>query len=245
VIRRVFASRSELARAAAAEAAEHIVAAISKRGAARVTFATGVSQLDFLRELTHWPGIDWSAVEIFHLDEYIGLPPDHPASFQRFIRERIMEPAGITRAHLLDGTAGSAAMCAAAGADISAAPVDLTIVGIGENGHLAFNDPPADFETEEPFIVVNLDDRSRRQQVDEGWFASVEETPPAAITMSIRQILKSRAILCIVPEARKAEAVARCFEGEIGPMAPASVLRLHPDAAAYLDRDSASLLTAK
>lgn len=241
--RRIFDHQTELVRAAAAEAAGRLHDAIEQRGAARMVAATGVSQLDFLVSLIAAPGIDWSRVELFHLDEYIGIPGDHPASFQRFIRERIIEPAGIKRAHLLDGMADPNEVCAAAGRAISAAPADLVMAGIGENGHLAFNDPPADFETEEPFIIVDLDERSRRQQVSEGWFRSVAEVPGKAISMSIRQILKGRAILCIVPEARKAKAVKLCLEGEISPMAPASALRLHADAVVFLDRESAGLLS--
>jgi glucosamine-6-phosphate deaminase len=183
-------------------------------------------------------------VELFHLDEYIGLGADHPASFQRFMRERVILPTGIRCACLLDGMADPAAVCSEAGAAISSAPVDLLMAGIGENGHLAFNDPPADFETEEPFIVVELDalNRSqqiRSQQVGEGWFQVLEDVPRRAITMSIRQILKASAILCLAPGAHKVGAVRACLYGEIGPMSPASALRLHPRATLYLDRESA------
>ncbi len=242
VIRHIFESKKELGDAAAAEAAKLIREAISARGRARMVASTGISQYDFLAALAAAPGIDWRAVELFHLDEYIGLPGDHPASFQRYVRERIVEPTGITQAHLLDGMADPQAVCAAAAAAIHGAPVDLAIVGIGENGHLAFNDPPADFETDEPFLIVDLDGRSRRQQVGEGWFHSVEEVPRRAISMSVRQILKARSVLCIASDRRKAEAVKLCFEGEIGPMAPASALRLHPNVIAFLDQDAASLL---
>jgi glucosamine-6-phosphate deaminase len=183
-------------------------------------------------------------VELFHLDEYIGIPADHPASFQRYVRERIVEPAGITQAHLLDGMADPKKVCAEAAAAISAALVDVAIVGLGENGHLAFNDPPADFETQEPFLTVDLDTRNREQQLREGWFHSLAEVPRQAITMSVQQILKSRAILCLAPEKRKAQAVKLCFERSVSPMAPASALQLHPNAILFLDRDSASLLRA-
>lgn len=183
--------------------------------------------------------VDWSRVELFHLDEYIGLGADDRASFQRYMRERVILPTGIRCAYLLDGMADPAAVCRDAGAALSSAPVDLLMAGIGENGHLAFNDPPADFETEEPFMVVELDDRNRFQQVREGWFAALEDVPQRAITMSIRQILKANAILCLAPGAHKLEAVGACLCGEIGPMSPASALRLHPRATLYLDRESA------
>ena len=212
------------------------------RGKARVTAATGASQLEFLKQLLALPGIRWDLVELFHLDEYIGLPANHPASFQRYIRERIAEPAGIRTVHYLDGMADPAQTCALMGEAISAGPVDVAFTGIGENGHLAFNDPPADFDTEDPFLVVNLDERARRQQVGEGWFPIFDDVPRQAITMSIRQILKARAIVCVAAGMRKAEPVRLCFTGEIRPTAPASALRLHPHATVFLDRDAASLM---
>jgi len=239
LIIRIFDTPDETAQAAAKEAAELIRASLAVRGRARVIASTGVSQFEFLKRLVAAPGIDWKRVELFHLDEYIGLSGNHPASFQRYVRERIVEPAGIDHVHYLDGMADPAEMCAVAGRAISAAPVDVAFAGIGENGHLAFNDPPADFETEEPFLVVNLDERGRRQQVGEGWFAALEDVPQRAITMSIRQILKARAIVCIAAGRRKAEAVRQCFEGEIGPEAPASALRLHGNATVFLDREAA------
>ena len=231
-----------MAQAAAAEAAQLIREAIAARGEARMVAATGTSQFEFLEELIAAPGIDWSKVELFHLDEYAGLPGDHPASFQHYVRERILARLPIARAWLLDGMADPEDMCRRAGAAISVAPIDVAFVGIGENGHLAFNDPPADFETDEPFLVVNLDERCRLQQVGEGWFSTLEEVPRRAISMSVRQILKARAIIGLVSGARKAEAVRRCLEGEIGPMAPASALRLHENATVFLDREAASLI---
>jgi glucosamine-6-phosphate deaminase len=242
VIRSIFESKKSLAGAAAAEAARRIREAVAERSRARVVASTGISQYDFLAALVATPHIDWSAVELFHLDEYLGLPGDHPASFQRYVRERIIQPTGIRQAHLLDGMGDPEQVRTAAAAAISAMPVDVVFAGIGENGHLAFNDPPADFITDEPFLLVDLDERSRRQQVGEGWFGSLEEVPRRAITMSVRQILKARAILCIVTDKRKAEAVKRCFEGKISPTAPASALRLHPNVITFLDQDAASLL---
>lgn len=242
MILRVFDDKSALAKAAAAEAAQLIRAAIEARGQARIVAATGTSQYEFLEELAAVPDIDWGRVELFHLDEYIGLPPDHPASFHRYVCERILARLPIDRAWLLDGLADPQQTCKRVGMAISMVPVDVTFVGIGENGHLAFNDPPADFDTDEPFLIVNLDEQGRRQQVDEGWFATLDEVPKTAISMSIRQILKSRAIVGVVSGARKAEAVKLCFEGEIHPLAPASALRLHENATVFLDRDAGSLL---
>ncbi len=241
MIRRIFEDTKDLAVAAAVEAAQLIRAAIAARGKARICASTGISQFDFLAALVAAPGIDWRLVELFHLDEYIGIPADHKASFQRYMRERLIEPTGIVKAHLLDGM-DPIKTIAVVGAAISSAAVDVVFVGVGENGHIAFNDPPADFETDDPFLIVNLDERARRQQVSEGWFASLEEVPRQAVSMSIRQILRARAILCIATGTRKAEAVKLCFEGEIGPMAPASALRLHPNAIAFLDDQAVSLL---
>lgn len=234
---------AELGKAAADHAARSICRAISEKGDARVIVATGVSQLPFLEGLTAIPGIDWSKVEMFHLDEYIGLPITHPASFRRYLRERLIEKVGLVRYHLLDGEGDAEEVIREAGAAISKAPIDVAFVGIGENGHLAFNDPPADFAAEEPYLIVNLDEDCRRQQVGEGWFKELTEVPLQAISMSVRQICRSREIICIAPEARKARAVKACFEGEIGPWAPASILRTHPNVTVYLDRDSAALLT--
>ncbi|CAN5655003.1 glucosamine-6-phosphate deaminase [soil metagenome] len=206
--------------------------------------ATGASQFEFLEALTSRPDIDWSRVEMFHLDEYIGLPADHPASFRRFLLERLIRPAGITRYHLLDGEADPAEVCARVGRALQSAPIDCAFIGIGENGHLAFNDPPADFSTDEPYIVVELDAACRQQQVGEGWFPSMADVPSRAITVSIQGLLDSREIICIVPDARKAQAVRRCLEGPVTPDAPASVLQTHPDTTVYLDSASAALLKA-
>jgi glucosamine-6-phosphate deaminase len=179
---------------------------------------------------------------MFHLDEYIGLPVDHPASFRKYLLERLIGPAGITRHHLLDGERDPASVCREVGALIRKEPIDVALVGIGENGHLAFNDPPADFETEAPYLVVRLDERCRLQQVGEGWFASLADVPETAISMSVRQILDAKSIVCVVPDKRKAEAVRASLEGAVDPMTPASILQRHHDITIYLDRESASLL---
>jgi glucosamine-6-phosphate deaminase len=242
VIIKVFNDKIQLGEAAARQAADAINRAISERGHARIVAATGASQFEFLNALTKTPGIDWAKVEMFHLDEYVGLPVTHPASFRKYLLERLIEPAGISRYHLLDGEADPNEVCNRVGAEISASPIDVAFVGIGENGHLAFNDPPADFETDEPYIVVNLDEACRRQQVGEGWFAGMDDVPKQAISMTVKQILKSREIVCIVPDARKAEAVKDCFENEISPQFPASILRAHDATTVYLDTESSSLL---
>jgi glucosamine-6-phosphate deaminase len=192
--------------------------------------------------LTRLPGIDWTRVEMFHLDEYIGLPASHPASFCRFLQERLIQKTGIVHHHLLHANEDPAEIIRQTGKALLAAPIDVAFVGIGENGHLAFNDPPADFETEEPYIIVTLDEACRRQQLGEGWFATLADVPQRAISMSIRQILKAKQIVCIVPEARKANAVKACFTGEISPLAPASILRTHAYTTVYLDKDSAAQL---
>jgi glucosamine-6-phosphate deaminase len=240
---KVFPGSLELSRAAADAAAEAIRAATAQQGRARIIAATGASQFAFLERLTALPGIAWQRVEMFHLDEYVGLPMTHPASFRKYLLERLIRPAGIGRYHLLDGESDPATVCRRVGEELNTAPVDVAFVGIGENGHLAFNDPPADFVTEEPYLLVNLDEACRRQQVGEGWFKDLSEVPRQAISMSIRRILKSRKILCIVPDRRKAPAVKACLEGEISPAAPASILRTHPDTTLYLDLDSSSLLS--
>jgi len=189
---------------------------------------------------------DWSKVVFFHLDEYVGLPESHPASFRRYLRERIVNRVHPRAFHFIDGEAGDVHdECRRVGQLITQQTIDVAFVGIGENGHLAFNDPPADFDTDEPYIVVNLDDACRQQQVGEGWFKSIDEVPAQAISMSIRQILRSREILCIVPDQRKAEAVKASVELNINPMHPASILQTHERVTLYLDRDSSSLLSSR
>jgi glucosamine-6-phosphate deaminase len=239
---RTYVDRSTMSRAAARRAAHSLRAAIDERGGARIIAATGASQFEFLDALTQAPGIDWQQVEMFHLDEYVGLPATHPASFRRYLLERLINRTGITRYHLLDADDNATAVAERVGREVLRAPIDVAFVGIGENGHLAFNDPPADFETERPYLIVALDEACRRQQVGEGWFASIIDVPSHAVSMSVRQILKSREIICVVPDARKAEAVRSCFEGDVAPMAPASILRTHGNTVVYLDRDSAALL---
>lgn len=237
-----FKDKRDMANVAAEQASATLRNAIRDHGTARLIAATGAAQFEFLETLTSLPGIDWERVEMFHLDEYIGIPESHPASFCRFLRERLIDKTGITKHHLLNGEEDPEVVIRRTNEAIRSAPIDVAFVGIGENGHLAFNDPPADFETEEPYIVVELDEACRRQQLGEGWFPSFADVPKRAISMSIRQVLKTKKIMCIVPDARKADAVKACFDGEISPMAPASILRRHQDTTVYLDVNSAALL---
>lgn len=240
---RVFSDRLSLGQAAARQAATAIRKAISAQGHARVVAATAASQLEFLNTLTAMPGIDWGRVEVFHLDEYIGLPVTHPGSFRKMLLEQLVHKTGVRKYHLLEGDAPNPASVAVdLGKELASAPVDIAFLGIGENGHIAFNDPPADFETEDPYLIVNLDEACRRQQVGEAWFADISQVPRQAISMSARQILKAKEILAVVPDQRKAQAIKECFEGTISPMHPASILRKHANATVYLDTHSASLL---
>jgi glucosamine-6-phosphate deaminase len=240
---KTYIDRSTMSLAASRQAAAALRAAIGARREARIVAATGASQFEFLEALTAEPDIDWTRVEMFHLDEYVGLSIHHPASFRKYLLERLVRKTGLTRYHLLDGEHDAARAADEVGRAIGSAPVDVAFVGIGENGHLAFNDPPADFATEQPYVIVTLDEACRRQQVGEGWFASIADVPSHAISMSVRQILRSREIICIVPDARKAQAVKACLAGEVSPMAPASILQTHANATVYLDQESAALLS--
>jgi glucosamine-6-phosphate deaminase len=243
MVLKVFKDKVSLAKAAAEQAATAIRRAIREHGQARVIAATAASQLEFLDALTKAPGIDWQHVELFHLDEYIGLSITHPGSFRKMLLEQLVQKTGITRYHLLDGDSDPPDVVRRASAALASAPVDIAFLGVGENGHLAFNDPPADFKTEEPYLIVSLDEACRLQQVGEAWFADISQVPTQAISMSVRQILKAKEILAVVPDTRKAQAVKACFEGEISPLAPASILRTHPNATIYLDKNSAALLS--
>jgi glucosamine-6-phosphate deaminase len=239
---RVFLSKADLAQAAAGDAVAAIAEAISERGEARIIAATGASQFEFLDALTKSPGIDWSRVEMFHLDEYVGISDQAPGSFCRYLRERLIEKVGLKRYHLLNGTQAPESVISRVSAEIRKAPIDVAFVGVGENGHLAFNDPPADFDTDEAYIVVNLDEACRSQQLGESWFPTLDDVPSQALSMTVRQIMKSKQILCIAPDARKAKAIEACFGGVVSPMAPASILQRHPNASVYLDHESAARL---
>lgn len=234
--------REELGRWVGPRAAADLRAAIEARGSARLLVATGSSQFEVLRELAAEEGVDWARVTGFHLDEYVGLADDHPASFCRYLRERFVQQVPLREFHYLRGDGDVGETISRVGGILADGTIDVALVGIGENGHLAFNDPPADFETEAPYITVTLDEPCRRQQVGEGWFASLEDVPTQAISMSVRQILRSRKIYCSVPDERKAEAVRRTLEDPVSPAIPASILREHGDTVLVLDRAAASRL---
>jgi glucosamine-6-phosphate deaminase len=240
---RVFPTKAEMATAAAERGAAAIRDAIALRGRAHVIAATGASQFEFLDALVKAPGIDWERTVFFHLDEYIGMPETHPASFRRYLKERIVDRVHPGAFHFIQGEAAdSEAEARRVGAILARHPIDVAFVGIGENGHLAFNDPPADFEAREPYLVLELDEACRRQQFGEGWFPTLEDVPRRALSMSVTQILKSAEILCIVPDTRKAQAVKDCLEGDVSPRHPASALQKHPRTTIYLDEPAASLL---
>ncbi|MFN8344976.1 MAG: glucosamine-6-phosphate deaminase [Spirosomataceae bacterium] len=235
-------NKQELGKASGKAAADLIRSVIAQKGNANIILATGTSQFETLKQLLSEPDIDWSKVVMFHLDEYIGIPESHPASFRKYLKERFLSKVAIEESHLIDGETDPKAECERLGALIARHPIDVALVGIGENGHLAFNDPPADFNTEAPYIVVELDEACRRQQLGEGWFPSLEAVPSQAISMSVRQIMKSANIICSVPDERKAQAVKNCITEKISPLYPASMLQLHPNCHLFLDKDSSCLL---
>jgi len=240
----IHGTKEELGRRAAGDGADLIRRAIGERGRADIILATGASQFEMLDELVAAERIDWRRVTAFHLDEYVGMTATHPASFRRYLKERFVDrlPQPPEAFHYIDTQTDPRSECRRLGEVIAGGPIDVAFVGIGENGHLAFNDPPADFQTEEPYIVVELDEACRRQQLGEGWFATLQDVPRQAISMSIRQIMRSGAIICSVPEGRKAAAVRAAVEGPLSADVPASILQQHAAATIYLDRESASLL---
>lgn len=227
---------------AAQKGAEIIRKAILKNGGANIIVATGASQFEMLGELVK-EDIDWSVVRAFHLDEYIGISEFHPASFRKYLKERFVDCVSPMEFNYVNGEIDPYNECVRLGKLISKHPIDVAFVGIGENSHLAFNDPPADFETEEAYLVVTLNLACRRQQLGEGWFAAINDVPEKAISMSIKQIMKAKAIICCVPDLRKAEAVKKTVEGSISPAIPASIMRNHEAVWLYLDKDSASMLS--
>jgi len=236
----------QLGARAAADGAALIRRALADRGQARITVATGASQFEMLSALVGEADIDWSNVTAFHLDEYVGLPISHPASFrlylwQRFVSQLPLPPAEF---HYIDAEGDCEATCWELGRLIAGRAIDVAFIGIGENGHLAFNDPPADFETGRPYLVVDLNEACRRQQVGEGWFETLDDVPTQAISMSISRIMAAEAIICTVPDARKASAVRDAIEGPVTPDVPASILQQHDHATLYLDKGSAGLLRA-
>lgn len=234
----------ELGKLAGKAAADIIIKTIEQNGQANIILATGASQFETLKQLTSEKNIDWSKVTMFHLDEYIGLPESSVASFRRYLKERFLEKvAPLKASYLINGEADTTTEIDRLNSIIEMHPIDVALVGIGENGHLAFNDPPADFDTEEPYIIVDLDEQCRKQQYGEGWFTSIDDVPKQAISMSIKQICKSKNIICSVPDMRKAKAVKDCIEQPVSNLFPASILQLHPKCSYFLDRSSASLLS--
>lgn len=244
---RIFDTKTDMGAAAAAAGAETIRSALASRGEANIILATGASQFEMLDSLVRAPDIAWDRVTAFHLDEYIGLPVSHPASFRRYLKERVADRLPDLKAfHYVDGEAADPVVeTYRLDALIARHPMDVAFIGIGENGHLAFNDPPADFETEKPYLIVRLDEACRRQQMGEGWFATLEDVPRRAISMSIKRILASRKLVATVPDERKAEAVRNAVEGVLTNLVPASILRTHADCTLFLDRDAASLLQSR
>ena len=234
----------EMGKEAGISAGRAIRNAITERGIANIILATGTSQFETLNQLIADEGIDWSKVVMFHLDEYIGLPITHPASFRKYLKERFLTKVPpLKAAFLIDGETDANAECERLGKLISKHPIDVALVGIGENGHLAFNDPPADFDTEKPYIIVDLDDQCVQQQFGEGWFPSINDVPRKAISMSVKQIMRSKQIICSVPDSRKAVAVKNSIENQVSNLYPASILQSHPHCTIFLDPSSAALLT--
>jgi glucosamine-6-phosphate deaminase len=233
---------ADLGQRAAARGAVAIRDAIASQGRARIILATGVSQFAVLDHLVSAPGIDWARVTAFHLDEYIGLPPDHPASFRRYLRERFVERVGGVDFVPVNGDAPPDEEIARLGHLVGAAPIDVCFAGLGENCHLAFNDPPADFTSDDTFLIVTLDEACRRQQLGEGWFGSLDDVPRTALSMSIRQIMKSQLIILAVPETRKALAVRDMMTCPVSPLHPGTILREHGNTHLFLDAASAALL---
>jgi len=235
-------SVAKMGRLAATEATGHIRDALARCNEAAIVVATGTSQFETLRALTQAQGIDWGRVTGFHLDEYLGLPMSHPASFRRYLKERFVDRVSLRAFHYIVGEGDPAAECQRLGKLIRDTAIDVALIGIGENGHLAFNDPPTDFCTQEPYHVVTLDAACRRQQLGEGWFDAIDQVPKQAISMTVPQIMKSRAIVCSVPDRRKAAAVQQAVQGPVTPDVPASILQQHRNAALYLDAASAEFL---
>lgn len=238
----IYETKEEMGKVAADKAAELLKEAIREKNEAVFVAATGASQFEFLEALTIISSIDWSKTVMFHLDEYIGISETHPASFRRYLKERLVNKVHPGTVYLINGDAEDPQLeCERVNKIISQKEIDVSFVGIGENGHLAFNDPPADFNVADPYIVIELDEACRRQQVGEGWFSTLQEVPRRAISMSIKQIMKSRNIICTVPDSRKAQAVKNCLEGNISPYNPASILRKYERVFLFLDKNAAEL----
>jgi len=237
--------RIGLGKFAAKCAVEKIRQALQQNGCARIIVATGSSQFEVLDSLVNTPNIDWSRIDGFHLDEYLGFGIDHPASFCGYLKSRFVDRVPLRSFHYLDGLSDPTLVCERASKLVQAAPIDVALVGIGENGHLAFNDPPANFETQDGYQIVELDEACRKQQVGEGWFDRLEQVPTQAISMTIHQIMVSQSIICSVPDRRKAAAVSNTIQGPLTPNVPASILQQHANLKVVLDQASSSDLSAQ
>lgn len=240
-------SKDQMGKRAAYCGSALIVSAIEQRGEASIIVATGASQFEMLAALIEEPKINWGKVTVFHLDEYVGLPITHPASFRQYLWERFHSklPRPVKAFHYLDAEIDPAAEAKRVSGLINNHSIDVCFCGIGENGHLAFNDPPADFEAKEPYLIVDLDEACRKQQHGEGWFPSLRDVPRQAISMSIKQIMKSKHIVCTVPDKRKARALQLALEGDVNNAVPASILQQHGDCRVFTDQPGASLLSNK
>ncbi len=239
----VFASNEALGARAAEDLAQILVQAIAARGSASAILATGNSQLSFMQALRALPGIEWEKIVVFHMDEYLGMTDQHPASFPKYIREKLTDHVQPKAFYPIRGDADDVeGELARYTALLEQYPADACVLGIGENGHLAFNDPPADFETSETIHVVDLDKKCRLQQVGEGHFATLDDVPTQALSLTVPALLKPPHVLAVVPEQRKAEAVRAALRGPVTPNCPASILRTKPHVTLYLDRESASLI---
>lgn len=231
----------ELGKKAAAFVSSELKKIINEKGFARIVLSTGASQFDTLEALIE-EDVEWNKVEMFHLDEYIGLPVTHPASFRKYLNDRFVSRVPLKKAFFVNGEGDVEENIKKLSEELKKSPVDIGLIGIGENAHIAFNDPPADFEIEDPYIIVNLNDTCKMQQVGEGWFSSVEEVPRQAISMSVSQIMKCKKIVCCVPDKRKANAIRLLVQNEVTPMIPATKLKEHPSVTVFLDNDSSSMM---
>lgn len=231
----------ELGQEAATYSAHIINRAIAEKGKARIILSTGASQFDTLKALTE-SDIDWSKVEMFHLDEYINLPINHPASFRKYLKERFIDKINLKSAYLVNGEGNIKETIEELTKEIRKEPIDLGLIGIGENAHIAFNDPPADFGTEEAYIVVNLDAACKKQQVSEGWFPSINEVPDQAISMTVYQIMQCKNIVSSVPSKVKANAIKNMMENPVTDRIPATILKMHNSMSLFLNKDSAFYL---
>lgn len=238
---KIFKDSEELGKEAAQFCAIVLNKVIEEKGKARLLLSTGVSQFDTLKALVKMP-VDWSKVEMFHLDEYVNLSISHPASFRKYLQERFIDLTNVGKAHFVNGDGDVEENIRQLTKEVRKAPIDFALIGIGENSHIAFNDPPADFDTKEAYIIVNLDEKCRMQQVNEGWFQTIEDVPNKAISMTVHQIMQSKVIVSCVPYKVKANAIKLTLENELTNKFPATMLKEHKDITLYLDEDSASLV---